>query len=179
MVNRPAVGGGLRVTTVPTCGGTAPKTELQASPEMVKLFSRGVRWHETGSFGEKGADVYTINDKIKGPVMGLRIQGAVTDRETRRLKDHIEARSARWGPLRILVVLDTYPNFNSAEALCEDLRFAKLTAAHLDRVAVVGAEPWKDTWVGLFGLFGGLKMAYYQTSAIDAAWQWLTAEALA
>jgi hypothetical protein len=119
--------------------------------------------------------MYTINTKLRGPLMGLRIQGAVTQRETRRLMDHIIARSARWGPLRLLVVLDSYPSFNSAEDLCEDLRFAKLTAAHLGRVAVVGKEVWKDTWVGLFGLFGGLEMAYFQIAAIDEAWQWLTA----
>lgn len=119
--------------------------------------------------------MYTINAKIKGPMMALHIQGAVTDGETRRLKDHIKTRSSRWGPLRLLVVLDSYPNFNSAEALYEDLRFAKLAAAHLVRVAVVGKEAWKDTWVGLFSLFGGLEMAYFQTSAIEAAWQWLTA----
>jgi hypothetical protein len=118
--------------------------------------------------------MYTINAKIKGPLMGVRIEGEVTARETRRLTAHIEERSARWGALRILVVLDTYPNFNSAEALCEDLRFAKLAAAKIARIAVVGAEPWKDTWVGLFGLFGGLDMAYYQTADIEAAWQWLT-----
>ncbi|MEJ2638416.1 MAG: STAS/SEC14 domain-containing protein [Desulfosarcinaceae bacterium] len=119
--------------------------------------------------------MYTISPKIEGPVMGLRIQGAVTAGETRRLKDHIATRSARWGPLRLLVVLDSYPNFNSAEALYEDLRFAKLTAANLARVAVVAKEPWKDTWVGIFSLFGGLEMAYFQTSDIEAAWQWLTA----
>lgn len=118
--------------------------------------------------------MYTINPKIEGPIMGLRIQGAVTAGETCRLKDHITKRSARWGPLRLLVVLDSYPNFNSAEALYEDLRFVKLTAPDLVRVAVVAKEPWKDTWVALFGLFGGLEMAYFQTSAIEAAWQWLT-----
>jgi hypothetical protein len=122
----------------------------------------------------EGASMYTINTKIQGPLMGLRIQGALSDRETRRLTQQIRARSARWGALRLLVVLDSYPSFNSAEALCEDLRFAKLTAAHLDRVAVVGKEVWKDTWVGLFGLFGGLEMAYFQTTAIEAAWRWLT-----
>jgi hypothetical protein len=119
--------------------------------------------------------MYTINTKIEGPMMGLRIQGSVTAGETQRLRDYIEARSARWGPLRLLVVMDSYPSFNTAEALYEDLRFAKLAAAKLVRVAVVAKEPWKDTWVGLFGLFGGLEMAYFQTSAIEAAWQWLTA----
>jgi hypothetical protein len=118
--------------------------------------------------------MYTINPQIEGPLMGLRIQGAVTAGETRRLKDHIAKRSARWGPLRLLVVLDSYPNFNSAEALYEDLRFLKLSASDLVRVAVLAKEPWKDTWVGLFGLFGGLEMAYFQTSAIEAAWRWLT-----
>jgi hypothetical protein len=119
--------------------------------------------------------MYTINSKIEGPVMGVRIQGAVTAGETHRLRDHIVNRSARWGPLRVLVVLDSYPSFNSAEALYEDLRFVKLAAPDLVRVAVVAKEPWKDTWVGLFGLFGGLEMAYFQTNAIEAAWQWLTA----
>ena len=118
--------------------------------------------------------MYSIRKDLKGAVLGLRVEGGIHQRATVELVRTIESRSARWGPIGILAVFDSYPSLNSAEALYEDLRFVLLAKEHISRVAVVGEEPWKDTWVGLFGLFGGIEMAYFQHTSMDHAWRWLT-----
>ena len=72
-------------------------------------------------------------------------------------------------------MMDAYPSFNSAESLYEDLRFAKIHANAIDRIAVVGEGTWQETWVALFGLFGGLNMAFFKRSEGEQAKNWLLA----
>ncbi|WP_269433835.1 hypothetical protein [Desulfosarcina widdelii] len=36
----------------------------------------------------------------------------------------------------------------------------------IDRVAVVCDRFWKDTWVGIFSLFSGICMTFFETSQI-------------
>jgi len=39
---------------------------------------------------------------------------------------------------------------------------------------VIGRHPWDDTWIALFGLFGGINARYFDRSEIEAALAWLS-----
>lgn len=112
--------------------------------------------------------------KIKGPVLAIKITGEITEAEHRRIDRLLAARIERWGRIRILLTIKHYPSFNSAESFYEDLRMIKLHRDGIERLAVVGDRPWKNTWVGIFGLFGRLETDYFDWDRIDAAWQWIT-----
>ena len=77
------------------------------------------------------------------------------------------------GRVRLVLVVRPYPSFNSAESLLDDLRFLRLYDDVIDKVAVVGDRFWKDTWVGLFGLFSGIPMAFFGLAQVDDALQWI------
>ena len=83
--------------------------------------------------------------------------------------------TAESGSARLLLVVQDYPSFNSAEDLYFDLRFAVPLADRIERLAVVGDRVWKDTWISLFGLFSGIRTAYFDRSEMDRAWQWVSA----
>ncbi len=111
--------------------------------------------------------------KIQGNVLAIAITGEITENEHEKLDRLIKESAARWKRIRIFIVFKHYPSFNSAESLYEDLRMVVKHSDHVDRLAVVGDRLWKRTWVGLFGLFGGIETDYFDMEQIDAAYEWL------
>ena len=114
-------------------------------------------------------------DVSEGALLGIRIQKDVTDRETHDLIDLISNRFQDHGPVRLLLDYDTDPDMISAEDLYENMRFAKLASDKLARMAVIGTHDLQNTWVGLFGLFGGIETRFFLSSDRNAALEWLNA----
>ena len=111
---------------------------------------------------------------VQGNVIGIKITSEITGDEHDQLDALICKALAKWGRLRVLVIVKHYPAFSSAEALYEDLRTVKQHAEHIERMAVVGDRLWKRTWVGLFGLFSGIETDYFEMDRIQDARQWIT-----
>jgi hypothetical protein len=109
----------------------------------------------------------------EGPFVGVRIRQELTEREHRELVGLIQERHRQHGPVRLLVVYEADPGFMGAESLYENLRFVKQTSEQLGRVAVIGDRAWENTWVGLFGLFGGIQANYYDRPQTEEALTWL------
>ena len=107
------------------------------------------------------------------PNVGLRIRNDITDSENRELVELIQQRAQRPGPVRLLVVYEADPGLIGAESLYDNLRFAKQVSENLAKMAVIGKHAWENTWIGLFGLFGGIETAYYDRSQTEAALAWL------
>lgn len=105
--------------------------------------------------------------------MGLHIRGNVSAQETDKLVRLIEAQFAQHGPVRLLVVYDAEPGLISAEDLYDNMRFAKLASDRIARMAVIDKRAWEDTWIALFGLFGGIQTQFFRQSEIKAALSWL------
>jgi hypothetical protein len=112
--------------------------------------------------------------KIKGPVLALKITGEITENEHEQIDRLLSAHISQWGRIRLFLTVKHYASFSSAEALYEDLRMVKLHSENIERMAVVGDRPWKSTWVGLFGLFSRLETDYFEMHQIEEAWQWIT-----
>lgn len=112
-------------------------------------------------------------EKIQGNVLGIKISAEISEDEHQQIDALIRNAIAKWGRLRVLIVVKHYPSFNSAEALYEDLRMVKKNAQHIHRMAIVGDRMWKSTWVGLFGLFSGIETHYFQLDQVQEAWQWI------
>ena len=112
--------------------------------------------------------------EIRGNVLAIKISGEITENEHDQIERLISESIAEWESVRILIVIQHYASFNSAEALYEDLRMVKKYSQHIVRMAVVGDRPWKSTWVGLFGLFSGIETDYFEMDQIEAAYRWIT-----
>jgi len=95
----------------------------------------------------------------EGPYMGLHIQGDISATETDDIVRLIEERFAQHGPIRLMVAYDAEPGLISAEDLYDNLRFAKLAG--------------EETWVALFGLFGGIQAQFFGRHQIKEALAWL------
>lgn len=109
----------------------------------------------------------------QGPFMGLHIQGDIRRSETEEIVRLIEGRFARFGPVRLLVAYDAPPGMIPAEDLYDNMRFAKLAGDKLARMAVIGKHAWQETWVALFGLFGGIQTQFFDRHHIQEALAWL------
>ena len=118
--------------------------------------------------------MYERIDMPKGPYVGLRIRDDITRRENQALVALIERRSGDYGPVRLLVVYEANPGLMGAEGLYDNMRFAKQVSDKLSKMAVIGKHAWTDTWIGLFGLFGGIQARYYDRTQVEAALKWLS-----
>jgi hypothetical protein len=109
-------------------------------------------------------------------ILAYRITGEITTREAEAIAGDIARMARRRGPVGLLLAVDSYPSLNADEALYDDLRFARTESANIRRMAVLGQGTYRNTWVALFGLFGGLETAYFERTRVDAAVRWLRGE---
>ena len=109
----------------------------------------------------------------EGPYMGLHIQGDISATETDDIVRLIEERFAQHGPIRLMVAYDAEPGLISTEDLYDNLRFAKLAGDKIAKMAVVGKRAGEETWVALFGLFGGIQAQFFGRHQIKEALAWL------
>jgi hypothetical protein len=111
--------------------------------------------------------------KVSGNLMTLEVRSEIrTDRFNAICKD-MDRVIAAMGKVRLLLVMRHYPSFNSAEDFYDDLRFLRLYDHAIDKVAIVCDRFWKDTWVGIFSLFSGIRMDFFEMTEVNAVTRWI------
>jgi hypothetical protein len=105
--------------------------------------------------------------------VAIHVRKEISSREMADIDRTLEERIQRYGKIRLFVIMETYPTFNSAESIYEDLRFAKKYSKHIERMAVLGDQAWKKHWIAMFGLFGGITSEYFVRSDFKSAIRWI------
>lgn len=112
---------------------------------------------------------------VSGNVLTLEIRSEVHDERFKAICKDMDKAVAALGKLRLVLVIRHYPAFSSAESLYHDMRFLRLYDHAIEKVAVVCDRFWKDSWVGLFGLFSGIRMDFFEMTQIPELTQWVQA----
>ena len=113
------------------------------------------------------------NTSKNNSVVSLRLHARLDDMEEARLSRLLKEKIERYGKVRVLLMLENYPAADTAESLYEDMNFLKFHSDNIERLAVVGDRIWQETWIALFGLFGGLETAYFDNSEMEKAAKWV------
>lgn len=109
-----------------------------------------------------------------GQIVAVTFFDRMIDRQTRALSGMLRKMAAQGhGKLRLLLEIDTRMPATSPEHLLESLHFTRLNQDQIDRIAVVGTRAWEQTTVGLYGLFGGVQIEYFDRSRAAEAIRWL------
>ncbi len=109
-----------------------------------------------------------------GDIVTVKLFDRMIDRQTRALNRMLqEAIAAAGGKIRLLLSIDTQLPARSPESLFENLHFVRMNAEHIERLCIVGGKGWERTYFGLFGLFGGIDMAYFDRTQTMEAIRWL------
>ena len=116
----------------------------------------------------------SISLKRVGPIVSIRFFDRMLDRQTRQLSAMLQRSIAEaGGRVRLLLAIEAEVYGRSPESLFESLQFIKLHADQIDRIAIVGRKSWERTYVGLFGLFSGTEIDYFDRSDAVNAIRWL------
>ena len=110
--------------------------------------------------------------KLSGNLMTLEVRSEIRARRFKAICEDMDRAIAAVGKVRLLLVMRHYPSFNSAEDFYYDLRFLRLYDHAILKVAVVCDRSWKDTWVGVFSLFSGIRMDFFEMTQMDAVTRW-------
>jgi len=113
---------------------------------------------------------------ISNNIITLRISAEITDKEYKKIANVIDNQISKFGKIRVFLVVDHYPSLNSAESLYYDLRFVKVYADQIEKIAVVCDKTWKKTWIALFGLFAGIRIEYFDSPEFKNAWKWVSGD---
>ncbi len=109
-----------------------------------------------------------------GDIVTVKLFDRMIGRQTRALSRMLQGTiDAAGGKIRLLLSIDTQLPTRSPEALFENLHFVRIHAEHIERMCIVGDKGWERTYIGLFGLFGGIEMAYFDRSQTMEAIRWL------
>lgn len=116
----------------------------------------------------------TVRLRRVGSIVSIRFMDRMIDRQTRQLSAMLQRSIAEaGGRVRLLLAVESEIHGRSPESLFENLQFLKMHADHIDRIAILGRRSWERTYVGLFGLFSGIEIGYFNRSdAVDAI-RWL------
>jgi hypothetical protein len=111
--------------------------------------------------------------KSAGSILTLEIRSQIRQERFDAICRDLDKATAVDGQLRLVLVMRHYPSFNSAEDFYDDLRFLRLYDHAIERVAVVCDRFWKDTWVGIFSLFSGIRMTFFEMTQIEGLTRWI------
>jgi hypothetical protein len=109
-----------------------------------------------------------------GNIVTIKLFDRMVDRQTRVLSRMLqESIAAAGGRIRLLLSIDTQMPARSPEMLFDNLHFLRLHADQIERIAIIGSKAWERTSIGLFGLFGGIDIGYFDRSEAVEAIRWL------
>ena len=111
-----------------------------------------------------------------GNLLTLEVRSEITKKRFKAICRDMDRAVKALGRVRLILVMRHYPSFNSAEDFYTDLRFLRLYDHAIDKVAVVCDRFWKDTWVGIFSLFSGIRMDFFRTSQVQQLRRWIQSE---
>ena len=119
----------------------------------------------------------SITLKRVGPIVSIRFFERMIDRQTRQLSAMLQRSiTEAGGRIRLLLAIESEIHGRNPASLFESLQFIKMHADQIDRIAIVGRKSWERTYVGLFGLFSGTEIDYFdRAEAVDAV-RWLQGE---
>jgi len=108
-----------------------------------------------------------------GNVLTLDVRSEIRAARYKAICRDLDQAVAALGRVRLVLVMRHYPSFNSAEDFYDDLRFLRIYDHAIDKVAVACDRHWKDTWVGIFSLFSGIRMNFFDMSQVDEVTRWI------
>ena len=113
---------------------------------------------------------------VTGNLMTLDVRSEIGKKRFEAICRDMNQAVAAFGRVRLVLVMRHYPSFNSAEDFYDDLRFLWLYDQAIDRVAVVCDRSWKDSWVGIFSLFSGIRVDFFEMSQVNQLTQCIQGE---
>jgi hypothetical protein len=108
-----------------------------------------------------------------GNVLTLDVRSEIRATRFKAICLDMDQAVAAQGRVRMVLVMRACPSLNSAEDFFDDLRFLRLYDHAIDKVAVVCDRSWKETWVGIFSLFSGIRMDFFEMTQVDEVTRWI------
>jgi hypothetical protein len=113
-------------------------------------------------------------DLSEGNVLGIRLQGRVTEEDYREFLPEMETIIEEHGSIRLLLELKGIQGI-SPGALWEDLKFDVKHFRDYERLALVGDEQWEKSVATLSKPFVEGEVEFFPPEKLREAWVWIKA----
>jgi hypothetical protein len=113
--------------------------------------------------------------RINGGIVAVRFFDRMVDRETRRLSKMLQQtlHSSNVSKISMLLFIESRVPAHTPENVFQSLHFLKIHADAIDRIAIIGSKAWDKSYIGLFSLFGGVNIQFFERNQLPKAVQWL------
>ena len=111
-------------------------------------------------------------DRSSGKVFGFKISGTLHDADYEQFVPRIDEGVKAFGKVRLLALFEDFHGWD-LHAIWDDTKFATQHCTGLERVALVGDQPWEKWMAAVCRPFTMAKLQYFDASEIEAAWKWL------
>ena len=108
-----------------------------------------------------------------GNTLAFRVSGKLHDDDYKHFVPIIDAAIAAHGKVRLLAQFHDFHGWDM-HALWDDTKFATSHCSDVERIAMVGDKKWEEWMAKVCAPFTHAKLHYFDVSASEAAWSWLT-----
>ena len=114
-------------------------------------------------------------DRSAGNILGFKVSGKLADSDYKTLTPIIDETTARFGKVRLLMLMDEFEGI-TLHAAWDDFVFMLKHRDAIERLALVGEDRW-ERWLAKLGRpFIKGETEYFDKAQLDEAWQWLHAD---
>ena len=105
-------------------------------------------------------------------ILGFKISGQLHDADYQHFVPRIEAAVKAHGRVSLLALFEDFHGWD-LHAIWDDTKFATRHCTDLERVALVGDQPWEKWMAAVCRPFTKASLKYFDIADLEAAWKWL------
>lgn len=125
-----------------------------------------------GIYHGKIENMYRVMDESSGNVVGIKVQGKLTQEDYVLLVPYLEHVLAEWGPLHLLCDMTDFGGVEIG-AFWEDFKFSLRHLGDFQQMAIVGDQQWLTWLTKLFNPMVKAEVKYFPSDQMDRAWAWV------
>jgi hypothetical protein len=114
--------------------------------------------------------------RSSGTTLGFRMTGKLRDEDYKQFVPEVDAILRKADQVRLLAWFDDFHGWD-LHALWDDMQFGITHCTNIDYIALVGDRKWEEWMAKICRPFTLAKTRYFDSSELNAAWEWLEAQA--
>ncbi|HEY3899401.1 MAG TPA: STAS/SEC14 domain-containing protein [Chthoniobacter sp.] len=113
-----------------------------------------------------------VHEFVHGRVLEVDLHGRLTRRDFQEFVPETEKLIARYGKIRLVVMLHNFEGWDLG-AMWEEIKWEAKHFNHVERIVILGDERWHQTMATLCRPFTTAAIRYFHLGELEEAYTWV------